>query len=96
MSGVEPEGDDYPPEYDDDFDLGDCWNCSGEGFVSSCFEEWACMYPDEGCDLCTRLCEICQPTKPGPQGDAHPVSPLSVSGRRDEEGSNPETIDERC
>lgn len=50
-----------------DYDDNDCWNCSGEGFVSNCFEEWACMHPDEGCDLCTRLCDVCQPNKPNPE-----------------------------
>lgn len=53
-------------QHEDDFDYEDneCWNCGGEGFVSSCFEEWACMYPDEGCDLCTHCCDVCAPAKP--------------------------------
>jgi hypothetical protein len=44
-----------------DFDHFDdeCWNCGGEGYVAHCFEEYACMYPDEGCDLCMRRCEFC-------------------------------------
>lgn len=47
-------------DYDDydDYDR-DCWNCGGEGFVAHCFTEYACMYPDEGCDLCMRPCEFC-------------------------------------
>ena len=48
-------------EYDDDYDNSDCWNCGGEGFVSNCFQEFACMYPDEGCDDCTRRCDVCTP-----------------------------------
>ena len=48
-------------EFDDYFDNGDCWNCGGEGFVSSCFSEYACVDPDAGCDLCTRRCDICSP-----------------------------------
>ena len=47
-------------DYDDN---GDCWNCGGDGFVSSCFEEYACIYPDEGCDQCTRRCDVCNPPK---------------------------------
>jgi hypothetical protein len=46
-------------EYDDSLD-DDCWNCGGEGFVSSCFEEWACVDPESGCDLCTRRCDVCR------------------------------------
>jgi len=37
----------------------ECWNCAGEGFVSSCFEEFACVDPESGCDDCTRRCDIC-------------------------------------
>lgn len=60
------EPDDYEPEYDDDYDEVGCWNCGGEGFVSNCFQEFACMYPDEGCDDCTRRCEVCNPRAPTP------------------------------
>lgn len=24
----------------------DCWQCGGEGFVSNCVEEWACVDPE--------------------------------------------------
>lgn len=58
---------DYEPEYDDYYDDGDCFQCGGEGFYSSCFEEWACLDPDEGCDLCIRRCDVCQPRKPSPE-----------------------------
>lgn len=50
------------PDYDDDFDNEDCWNCGGEGFVSSCFEEFACIDPESGCDLCTWRCDVCRPS----------------------------------
>lgn len=49
--------------YDEDYDENDCWNCGGEGFVSNCFQEFACMYPDEGCDDCTKPCDVCRPRK---------------------------------
>lgn len=39
----------------------DCHECGGEGFVSDCFEEWACVDPEYGCDLCTRRCDLCHP-----------------------------------
>jgi len=51
------------PEYDDDFDQDVCWNCGGEGFVANCFEEFACVHPEEGCDLCTHSCDICTEPK---------------------------------
>lgn len=35
------------------------WQCHGEGQVASCYEEWACLDPEEGCDLCLRRCDIC-------------------------------------
>lgn len=60
-------GPDYDVEYDDDWDNGDCFQCGGEGFYANCFEEWACMYPDEGCDLCIRRCDVCRPRKPDPE-----------------------------
>lgn len=49
----------------DDYDLDDtCPNCGGEGYVSACFEEFACVDPDEGCDQCMRRCDWCNPRKP--------------------------------
>jgi hypothetical protein len=47
----------------DDYDDGDCGNCGGEGYVSHCFEEYACVDPDGGCDLCMRRCDWCNPPK---------------------------------
>ena len=36
-----------------------CWQCDGEGFIAHCWEEWACLHPDDGCDQCRRKCDIC-------------------------------------
>lgn len=59
---------DRPDEYDDDaLDLEGCWQCGGEGFVADCFEEWACVDPDYGCDLCLRRCDVCRPRSPTPE-----------------------------
>ena len=56
-----------PEDYDDN---GDCPNCGGEGFVADCFEEWACLDPESGCDLCTHRCDWCnRPTPPKAEGD---------------------------
>lgn len=49
-------------DYDDDFDR-ECWNCSGDGFYYDCFEEYACIDPEGGCDLCMRRCDVCRPSK---------------------------------
>ncbi len=47
----------------DDFndDAANCSECGGTRFVSSCWDEWACLHPDEGCDFCTIRCEFCLP-----------------------------------
>lgn len=66
VEGVErAEADDLDTYYD--YEESECYNCGGEGFYSSCMTEYACMYPDEGCDLCTRRCDVCQPRKPNPE-----------------------------
>lgn len=51
-----PVQEDSAEDYDERID---CWNCGGEGVVSNCFQEFVCMYPDEGCGDCTRHCDIC-------------------------------------
>lgn len=48
-------------DYDDDWDNETCWQCDGEGFVYDCFEEYACIDPEGGCDLCMSRCDICRP-----------------------------------
>lgn len=53
----EPD-DDFIDQYDDS-----CPNCGGEGVVYSCFEEWACVDPESGCDLCERRCDWCRPIR---------------------------------
>ena len=51
----------------DDYDDEDCPNCGGEGFYYACFEEFACLDPEGGCDLCVRRCDWCNPPKPRKQ-----------------------------
>jgi hypothetical protein len=61
---MEPE-DNFIDQYDDT-----CPNCGGEGVVYDCFEEWACVDPESGCDLCARRCDWCRPLRsptPSPQ-----------------------------
>ena len=55
MSGP---AEDYDDPMDDD---EDCPNCGGEGVVYMCEEEFACIDPEGGCDLCARRCDWCQP-----------------------------------
>jgi hypothetical protein len=43
--------------HDDDDD--ECWQCGGEGVTYSCFEEFACIDPEGGCDECERRCDVC-------------------------------------
>ena len=54
------QGDEYDPD-----DTLDCPNCGGEGYVAGCFEEYACVDPEGGCDLCIRRCDWCnRPNRP--------------------------------
>lgn len=55
--------------YDDD---GDCWKCGGEGFVHDCIDGF-CEHADEGCDLCAKRCEICNPPPTPPSAGGHDV-----------------------
>ena len=86
-----------PDDYDDDWDNEACWNCGGEGYVYDCFEEYACIDPESGCDLCMRRCDVCRPRKPNPElqavlGEAlakaqeHPQPHPSPTGRAAGEG----------
>lgn len=52
-----PVEDFYDPS--DDY----CPNCGGEGWVADCQEEWACVDPESGCDLCMRRCDWCRPRR---------------------------------
>jgi hypothetical protein len=56
------EGQDPGPALEDyDFDdQAECWNCGGEGVIYSCFEEYACIDPEGGCDECERRCDVCK------------------------------------
>jgi len=58
-------------EYDPADDV--CPNCGGEGVVYCCEEEYACIDPESGCDLCERRCDWCNPRKP------KTASPLSAA-----------------
>lgn len=40
-------------------DWVECWQCGGEGFVANCWEEYACIDPEGGCDECLQRCDIC-------------------------------------
>jgi len=51
-------GEHTPDDYYD-MDYGDgCAYCD-DGFVAHCEQEFACVNPDYGCDLCLRPCEVC-------------------------------------
>ena len=52
---------------DFDYDLGDCWNCGGEGWVYGCPWGWQCDTWDGDSCLCTHPCHICFPPKPDPE-----------------------------
>jgi hypothetical protein len=52
--------DDAYEDYDGSFD-GGCYECGGEGFVSNCVSDYACIDPEYGCDLCTYECDLCGP-----------------------------------
>lgn len=56
-------GEDHGPDFLDDC----CPNCGGEGVIYSCQEEYACVDPEGGCDVCERRCDWCRPRKPSPQ-----------------------------
>ena len=61
------------PDYaydEDDYDPRDCPNCGGEGYVANCIEEYACIDPESGCDLCMCRCDWCNapPVKPSSEG----------------------------
>ncbi len=51
------------PYHDPLDDEDECWNCGGEGVVYSCFEEWACIDPEGGCDQCMQRCDVCRPAR---------------------------------
>jgi hypothetical protein len=48
-------------DFCDEGEGAECWNCGGEGVIYSCFEEYACLDPEGGCDACERRCEVCAP-----------------------------------
>lgn len=64
MASINPKSDAFEiPDMDDYDDSEGCPNCGGEGWVSGCFEEFACIDPEEGCDDCMRRCDWCWPPR---------------------------------
>lgn len=47
-------------DYDDDYDDDECGNCGGEGVTYDCIDG-CCMNAEDGCDLCMRRCDWCNP-----------------------------------
>lgn len=41
----------------------DCPECGGEGYTYDCFEEFACIDPESGCEDCARRCRWCAELK---------------------------------
>ena len=37
----------------------DCWHCGGEGYIANCWEEFACVDPEGGCEDCMSRCPEC-------------------------------------
>lgn len=37
----------------------ECWDCGGDCQIAHCFEEFACIDPEGGCNQCLRRCETC-------------------------------------
>lgn len=48
-------------EMDFEYEDTSCPNCGGEGFVAHCWEEYACIDPEGGCDDCLEPCDWCNP-----------------------------------
>lgn len=46
--------------YDDEYE---CGNCGGEGFTYDCIDG-CCINAEDGCELCARRCDWCNPRKP--------------------------------
>ena len=55
---VSRQNEELAAEMDDDY--ADCWDCGGDGYVSSCHSEYACINAEDGCDECTRTCSTCR------------------------------------
>lgn len=41
----------------------DCGQCDGDGYWYSCIDG-CCVNAEEGCDLCARRCDFCNPPTP--------------------------------
>lgn len=49
----------------DDHD-DECGQCDGSGFWYHCIDG-CCINAEEGCDMCARRCDFCNPFKPTPE-----------------------------
>lgn len=47
-------------------DEEDCGQCGGEGYTYDCIDG-CCANAEEGCRLCERRCDFCNPFKPTPE-----------------------------
>lgn len=54
-----------PPDYDDDWHLDVCGNGCDDGWVADCFDGF-CVNAEDGCELCIRRCDWCNPRKASP------------------------------
>ena len=48
------------------FDDEDCGQCDGSGYTYDCIDG-CCANAEEGCRLCERRCDFCNPFKPTPK-----------------------------
>ena len=44
----------------------DCGQCDGSGYTYDCIDG-CCANPEDGCRLCERRCDFCNPFKPTPK-----------------------------
>lgn len=51
------------------FQDDDCGQCGGEGYTWDCIDG-CCLHAEEGCDLCTRRCDWCNPPTPKQKQEA--------------------------
>ena len=80
-------------DYEDDYEEDGCYECGGEGFVSDCVEEWACVDPEYGCNYCTRQCPLCNPAQRSPELDAVLSEALAAQGTSARDGQDPQDLE---
>ncbi len=57
----------------DQWDNDGCWNCDGDGYVWDCIDG-CCENAEDGCDLCTRRCDVCNAPRRSKQPASAPTS----------------------